>query len=99
MVLRGTLCALLAALVVAAPAAADDWWPHPADAQWTYEWTDSTYATTATKEKVTVKEQKGKSFTLQWSTLDLGNPDDAVQGIGLMVASDTTFGPTIVDWR
>ena len=29
------------------------WLPHPADATWTYEWSDSVYNATPTKEKVT----------------------------------------------
>ena len=66
--------AVVAALVLAPSALADTWLPHPANAEWTYEWTDTAYATTPTREKVTVKEQSATSFTLQWTTLDLGNP-------------------------
>jgi hypothetical protein len=42
------------------PAApADSWLPRAADASWTYEWQNSVYSTTPTKEKVTVAEQRG----------------------------------------
>ena len=64
-------CGLVLAL--AAPAGADDWLPHAADATWTYSWTDSVYDTTPTSEKVTVKETKGVSFQLAWTTVDQGN--------------------------
>ena len=61
--------------VLAGPAQADaSWLPHPADATWTYEWSDSSYNTTPTKEKVTVKEQNANAFLLEWTTKDLGNP-------------------------
>ena len=58
---RAVLVALLFAALAAVPATAQaSWLPHPADATWTYEWTDSVYNTTPTKEKVTVKEQNAK---------------------------------------
>src|ERR1044071_3912306 len=72
--------AVLAAAVLPGVAKADaSWYPHPADATWTYQWSDTTYNPVLTKEKITVKDQKAKTFNLSWSTLDLGNPDDAVQ--------------------
>ena len=41
--MRGVLSAVavLATLVFAPAAMADDWLPHEKDATWTYEWTDS----------------------------------------------------------
>ena len=35
--------ALLVPLLGAASSSADEWWPHPANAQWNYEWSDSSY--------------------------------------------------------
>ena len=87
-----------ACLLFAAPAAADDWLPHPADASWTYEWTDSVYNPTPTKEKVTVKEQKGRSFVLQWSTLGQGNAPEAPISIGTVSFQETTAGLLNTDW-
>ena len=49
-------------------ATAAGWLPHAADATWTYQWSDSVYNTTPTKEKVTVKSQTGSSFVLAWTT-------------------------------
>ena len=63
------------ALLFVAPAAAGGWLPHPADATWTYQWTDSVYDQTPTNEKVTVKSTAGSSFTLAWDTKDAGTPD------------------------
>jgi hypothetical protein len=97
-VLRLSLAVGLAALVLAPSALADDWLPHPADATWTYEWTDSSYNTKPTKEKVTVKEQNGKSFTLAWTTLELGNPPEAAAGLGLMAFQETDAGLVNTDW-
>ena len=62
------------ASVGASPALAGDWLPHPADATWTYAWTDTDYQQTPTKEKVTVKSQKGASFMLAWTTEDEASP-------------------------
>jgi hypothetical protein len=93
------IVAALAALWVAPTASASPWLPHPADATWTYEWTDSVYNTVPTKEKVTVKEQKGNSFVLEWTTKDLGNPDGAPQAVGLMAFQDTSSGLVNTDWQ
>jgi hypothetical protein len=92
------LCAAIAALVLAPSAAADGWLPHPTDATWTYQWTDSVYAPTPTREKVTVKEVKGTSFTLAWTTEGLENPDDAVDGVGTVSFQETNAGLVNTDW-
>jgi hypothetical protein len=91
---RGRFFALVIAIAAIAPATASagSWLPHPADATWLYQWTDTAYAPTPTNEKVTVKEEKGASFTLAWTTADLGNPDAAVSSQGLMLFQDTTSG-------
>ena len=89
---------MLVALAAAAPAAASDWLPHPADATWTYQWTDSLYNTTPTKEKVTVKETKGTSFTLAWTTVDQGNSNDAPVSLGQVVFQETNRGLVNTDW-
>jgi hypothetical protein len=95
------LCVLLALAAAIAPAAAraDSWYPHPADASWTYQWSDTDYNPVNTNEKVTVKEQKGKTFTLAWTTQDLGNPSDAAQSVGLMAFQETTAGLINTDWQ
>jgi hypothetical protein len=95
------LCVLLALAAAIAPAAAraDSWYPHPADATWTYQWSDTDYNPVNTNEKVTVKEQKGKTFTLAWTTQDLGNPSDAAQSVGLMAFQETTAGLINTDWQ
>jgi len=92
---------VLAALTFAgAPAAhgASGWLPHPADASWTYQWTDSAYADTPTSEKVTVKSQKGSTFTLSWTTSGLGNPDDAISSTGTVSFQETNSGLVNTDW-
>lgn len=98
--MRGVLSgvAVLAALVIAPAAAADDWLPHPKDATWTYEWTNSVYNTTPTKEKVTVKEVNGPSFTLAWTTLEQGNPSSAPTSVGTVAFQETTAGLLNTDW-
>jgi len=62
--LVAALGCVVAVLAFAPSALADDWLPHPSDATWTYEWTDSTYNKTPTAEKVTVRDVKGPSFVL-----------------------------------
>src|SRR3954470_13285452 len=98
------LAAVAAALltVLAAPALAradDQWLPHGKDATWTYQWTDSVYSTTPTKEKVTVKDVKANSFVLAWTTKDLDNPDDALSSEGLMAFQETSAGLINTDWQ
>ncbi len=46
---------------------ADDFLPHPANATWQYDWTDSTYNPSGTVENVIVESQSGNSFTLSWA--------------------------------
>ncbi|HEY3543129.1 MAG TPA: hypothetical protein VGK79_11370 [Gaiellaceae bacterium] len=87
----------LAAVIFAAPSSASGWLPHPADATWTYQWTDSVYDTTPTNEIVTVKSQAGSSFTLAWTTKDAGTPD-APQSEGTVSFQDTNFGVVNTDW-
>jgi hypothetical protein len=96
---RGTLVvlALAAAAVLPTPSSASGWLPHPADATWTYQWTDSVYQTTPTNEKVTVKSQTGNTFTLAWDTKDAGTPD-APQGSGAVTFQETNFGIVNADW-
>jgi hypothetical protein len=94
------IVALVVAALAFAPAAlADDWLPHPADATWTYEWTDSVYSPTPTKEKVTVKEQSGRTFVLNWTTLELGNPPEAQVSLGNIAFQETTAGLVNTDWQ
>jgi hypothetical protein len=89
--------AAAAALFFAAPSFASGWLPHPADATWTYQWTDSVYNAAPTNEKVTVKSQSGSSFTLAWTTKDAGTPD-APQSEGSVAFQDTNFGIVNTDW-
>jgi len=58
-----------AALLAAGPAAADQWWPHPANAKWNYTWSDSSYNTSGTQEAVTVASESdpsGCGWNLSW---------------------------------
>src|SRR4051794_4018140 len=93
-----TLAAIVLALTLVGGAQADDWWPHPSDATWTYQWTDSVYNQTPTKEKVTVKSQSGKNFVLTWTTKDAGNPDGSLLSFGDMAFQETTAGIVNTDW-
>src|SRR6476646_4341205 len=90
--------AAVLALVLGGVARADDWWPHPADATWTYQWTDSVYNQSPTKEAVTVTDQKGKNFTLTWTTKGQDNPDGALLSFGDMAFQETTAGLVNTDW-
>jgi hypothetical protein len=88
----GLLCSVVAAALVAVPAAAaDDWWPHAADATWTYEWTDSEYSPNPTTEKITVKDPSGKLFNLAWAPPDSQHKTDSSTS-GLMTFRDTNAG-------
>ena len=95
---RGLLAAVAA--LIAAPAAAADpgWLPHPANATWTYQWTDSKYAPTPTSEQVTVKSQTAAGFVLAWTTDGLSNPDGAISSSGTMSFQSNEQGLAATDW-
>lgn len=90
--------ALVVALAGAAPAGAAGWLPHPANATWTYQWSDSTYNTTPTTEQVTVKSQTGSTFVLAWTTDGQNNPPAAPQSAGTVSFQDSNFGLVNTDW-
>ena len=99
MKIAGVVLIALAALLVASPAWADDLWlPHSTDAAWTYQWSDSVYATTPTLESVTVKSQTGSLFVLGWTTDGLGNPDASVSSTGTVSFQETNAGLVNTDW-
>ena len=91
--------AALAALAFASPAGADDLWlPHSTDAAWTYQWSDSMYATTPTLESVTVKSAGAGLFVLGWTTDGLGNAAGAVSSAGTVSFRETNAGIVNTDW-
>ena len=93
----GALLIVLTALVVVAPAAAaDNWWPHPTDASWEYQWSDSVHSQTPIKENVMVKSQKSKSFTLAWTTDNEANPPGVVAGTADF--AETAYGLASPNW-
>jgi hypothetical protein len=95
----GVVCALAALLFApAAFASGGSWLPHATDATWTYQWSDSRYATTPTTEKVTVDSQKGSSFKLAWTTDGLDNAADAVSSAGTVSFQETDSGLVNTDW-
>src|SRR5438093_7070928 len=95
------LALLLAGAVAFAPAAlADGWLPHPSDATWTYEWSDSAYNPTPTKEKVTVdKKSNDTTFVLDWTTDGLDNPAAAPSSAGNVSFQETNSGLQPTDWQ
>lgn len=92
-------------LAFAVPALADDWLPHPANAQWQYDWTDSTYNPSGTIENVVVQQQKGDDFTLAWADQAdtppaAGTSASCPQGadLGWMSFQDASSGLVNTDW-
>jgi hypothetical protein len=95
------------ALAWATPAAADEWLPHPAGAQWQYAWSDSSYNPAGTIENVIVQSQTGTTFTLAWAdTADTPpaagtNPScfSATADIGTISFQDTNAGLINTNWN
>ena len=56
------------------------------------------YNPTATKEKVTVKEQKGGSFILAWTTDGQGNPTGRATSNGTVSFAGDAHGLVNTDW-
>lgn len=97
-------CACL--LTAAGTAAADDWLPHPTNAQWQYDWSDSTYDPSGTVENVIVSQVSGASFTLSWADrADQPPPAGASQfscpsgaDLGWMAFEDSSGGLLNTNW-
>jgi hypothetical protein len=86
--LVGLAAFILAAVPAAAVAATDQWWPHPANAQWNYSWTDSSFNKSATVEQVTVKSQTDSSGC-GWNLAWLAPSSLTISGSGTVTSTDT----------
>jgi hypothetical protein len=113
----GFAVALAAALVclIAAPAGADTWFPHPAGATWSYSWSDTSYNPSGTTENVVVQKQSGTSFTLGWADSADTPPDASATtlncastlsstglsspDLGIMTFKDSNTGLLNTDWN
>jgi hypothetical protein len=79
---------------------AGSWLPHAADATWEYSWTDSTYNTTPTKEKVTVdKVSTGSAFQLDWTTVGENNDPAAPVSTGFVAFQEQNNGIYNTNWN
>ena len=109
-----TLSALcLSVLVVgfvASAALADDWFPHPANAQWTYYWTDNNFNPNGTTETVAVDttDHVTCGWQLEWTgtiLVPLGTgggtgpqPTLSQPDDGTMCFEDQDYGLVNTDW-
>jgi hypothetical protein len=104
----GALVAVwFAAAAAAGPAVADEWFPHPSNAAWTYTWSDTEYNPSGTVEKVTVASQdasNGCGWNLAWTGttnvalggtggLTIAQPDD-----GTICFLDQSYGLENTNW-
>jgi hypothetical protein len=100
------VASVLAALA-AGPAAADEWFPHPAGATWTYNWSDTEYNPSGTTEAVTVASQNaanGCGWNLAWTgTTEVplsggSGPVISQADDGTICFRDQTYGLENTDW-
>jgi hypothetical protein len=87
---------------------ADDWFPHPAGAQWTYRWQDKTYNPIGTTEKVTVSTAPSScGWQLGWTgdtQVPLGSSGGAGGPVfdspdnGTMCFLDASYGLLNTNW-
>jgi hypothetical protein len=103
---RIPVLALVCGLFAAPSAMADEWLPHPANAQWQYDWRDSTYNPSGTVENVVVQQQQGPSFTLAWADSAEQPPPtnsspscSANSDIGTMSFQDSSEGLLNTNWN
>lgn len=103
---RTALLVLVCVLFGAPSALADDWLPHPADAQWQYDWRDSTYDPGGTIENVIVEQQAGSSFTLSWADSAEEPPTagsspgcTSTSDLGTMSFEDSSEGLINTNWN
>ena len=103
------MLAIVPAATADGTTATASWLPHPADATWEYQWTDSVYNTTPTKEKVTVCQANTPSpcngqalsptsFTLAWTTQGENNDPAAPASIGTASFQEDSLGIINTDW-
>jgi hypothetical protein len=92
-VLAGAIVAA-SSLLTAGAAGASGWFPHPGDATWTYQWSDSVYLPTPAAETVTVDASKssGTTFALDWTGTDTNGPSGASADTGTVWFQDTNSG-------
>lgn len=97
--------ALLLLLVFAAPAGAasltdpiEQWLPSASGASWIYQWSDSQYATTPTKEQYTLQASTGATFRISWTTDGVDNPDGAISSQGFVDYQRTDLGLVNKNW-
>jgi hypothetical protein len=103
-----TLAAACAvAVLAAAPAAADEWFPHPSNATWTYNWSDTQFNPSGTTEAVTVASENtsnGCGWNLAWSgTTQVplsgsGGPEISQPDTGTICFRDEDYGLDNTDW-
>jgi hypothetical protein len=102
----GTLLAVMMGIALAAGAQADAWLPHPAQARWQYQWSDTQYNPHGTIENVDVQQQQGVSFTLAWAQAGYQPPAagstllcPSEADLGTMSFQDTRQGPVNTTWN
>lgn len=104
----GAGLAVIAACLFAsvAPATADDFFPHPANATWQYQWKDTTYNPSGTVENVIVQQQSGASFTLAWADSNEQPPTTTSStfcgpnsDLGTMSFQDSNQGLVNTNWN
>ena len=95
------------AVIAAAPAMADEWFPHPANATWTYNWVDSEYNPSGTTENVAVVSENasnGCGWNLGWTgTTEVplggsGSPEIQQPDDGTICFRDEDYGLENTDW-
>jgi hypothetical protein len=93
--------------VAAVPATADTWFPHPSNATWTYNWSDTEYNPSGTTENVTVvseNDPSGCGWNLAWTgTTQVplagpGSPSISQPDTGTVCFQDQTYGLENTDW-
>ena len=95
----GLAVAALTVLPAASPATSQgSWYPHPPNATWTYQWSDSVYAPVPTTEQVTVASTTGTKFQLAWTTAGLNNPDNAIASQGTADFQEGDGGLVNTNW-
>jgi hypothetical protein len=108
--LRALCLSVLAGGIAASPALADAWFPHPANATWTYHWTDTNYNPNGTTDTVTVDttDQVTCGWQLEWTgtiLVPLGSsggsgpqPTISQPDDGTICFEDQDYGLVNTDW-
>ena len=76
----------------------NQWLPSSDGATWTYEWSNTSFAPTPTKEIYTIGAKQDTAFRLDWTTAGADNGEGTIPAAGIMEFDRTEAGLINLGW-